>query len=63
MTVPVQAPWEVTNLQVQVSNTLAQIDCALDHGDRKAFRVWSGRYLSLTGRLANLLTRIVTSER
>jgi hypothetical protein len=55
-------PPELAGLQVSLSNTLTQIDAALDRGDRRAFRIWSGRYLSLSARLANLLVRLATAE-
>jgi hypothetical protein len=53
---------QVAGLQICLINTMAQIDAALDNGDRKAFRVWTGRWSSLTRRLENLLVKIATAE-
>lgn len=53
---------EVDSLCIQLSNTLAQIDASLDCGDRRAFKVWSGRYGALSNRLATLLTKIATTR-
>lgn len=55
-------PPELAGLQVSISNTLTQIDAALDRGDRRAFRLWSDRYRSLSVRLANLLVKLATAE-
>jgi hypothetical protein len=53
---------EITGLTTSINNTLEQIDCALDRGDQRAFRVWAGRYRSLTVRLGNLMVKIVAAE-
>lgn len=53
---------DVTVLQTQLANTLDQIDAALDRGDRRAFKVWSGRRESLTARMENLLLAIATRK-
>lgn len=53
---------QVQGLQIGLANTLAQIDRALDRGDRKAFRMWCGRWESQTARLARLLVAIATGE-
>lgn len=54
-------PAEVSGLQLCVLRALEQIDCALDMGDRRAFRVWCGRRASLTKRLETLLVSIATA--
>lgn len=53
---------ELSGLHQQMVNTLEQIDCALDRGDRRAFRVWSGKYRTLSSRCASLLLKIATAE-
>lgn len=53
---------EVQGLSIQLVDTMARIDEALDRKDRRAFRVWSGRWRSLSGRLCALLLKIATSE-
>lgn len=52
---------ELSGLHQQMVNTMEQIDCALDRGDRRAFRVWSGKYRDLTERRGTLLAKIVTA--
>lgn len=49
---------EVTGLHLSLLDTLHRIDDALDRGDRRAFRVWSKRYVSLSARLSGLLVKI-----
>ena len=53
---------QVAGLQICLINTMAQIDAALDAGDRRAFRIWTGRWASLTRRLENVLLKIATTE-
>lgn len=53
-------PPELAGLQVSLASTRAQIDDALDRGDRRAFHVWCGRHRSLSTRLTNLLVKLVT---
>lgn len=52
---------EISGLQLSMLRALEQIDCALDKGDRRAFRVWSGRWASLTARIERLLLTIATT--
>lgn len=52
---------QVAGLQISLLNTLTQIDCALDRGDRRAFKLWAQRHASLTARLSTLLVKIVTA--
>jgi hypothetical protein len=52
---------QVAGLQICLINTMVQIDAALDSGDRRAFRVWTSRWASLTRRLENLLLKIATA--
>lgn len=64
MTIPAfvnDAP-QVSGLQIALLNTLEQIDCALDRGDRKAFCLWSKRLVSLRSRLETLLVKIATAS-
>lgn len=49
---------EVTGLHLSLLDTLHRIDDALDRGDRRAFRVWSTHYVSLSARLSGLLVKI-----
>jgi hypothetical protein len=53
---------EITGLSNQLASTLDQIDCALDRGDQRAFRVWAGRYRSITQRLSTLLLKILATD-
>lgn len=53
---------ELSGLQQQLVNTLEQIDFALDRGDRRAFRIWAGKYATLSSRCASLLLRIATTD-
>lgn len=62
MTVRITHTPQVQGLQISLSNTMEQIDRALDAGDRRAFRLWSSRYRSQTARVATLLLQIATSE-
>lgn len=62
MAVSVNYAPEVTGLQLSLVDTLARIDDALDRGDRRAFRVWSKRWVSLTARLTSLLVKIATAQ-
>lgn len=43
-------------------NSSTQIDAALDRGDRRAFRVWSGKQRDLSTRCGSLLAAIATAE-
>lgn len=49
-------------LAQQRENTLEQIDCALDRGDRRAFHVWAGRYRDITVKLERTLLTIATAK-
>ncbi len=53
---------DIAVLHTQLSNTLDQIDCALDRRDRRAFKLWASRRASLTARLGNLLVKIATGK-
>lgn len=46
---------EISGLQICIVNTDAQIDAALDSGDRRAFRVWCLRRASLIARVERVL--------
>lgn len=61
MTVSINHAPDVASLQVCLSNTLEQIDAALDRGDQRAFKVWCKRWCSLTARAESLLVKIVTA--
>lgn len=50
----------ISALHQQIVSALTQIDRALDRGDRRAFRIWSGHYRDTTTRLTNLLIKIAT---
>jgi hypothetical protein len=49
---------EVATLRQCIERAEEQINTALDHRDRKAFKVWSLRRSSLCGRLSTLLLKI-----
>lgn len=53
---------EIAGLHLELERTLARIDDALDRRDRRAFRVWSGKWQSMSGRLSSLLLKIVTAK-
>lgn len=53
---------EITGLSLAVDRALDQIDCALDKGDRRAFRVWTGRRLALIARRERALLAAATAE-
>jgi len=53
---------EISGLQVCIVNTDAQIDAALDTGDRRAFRVWCLRRASLIARVERLLAEAATAK-
>lgn len=52
---------EISGLQICISNTDAQIDAALDTGDRRAFKVWCGRRASLIAKLERQLLALATA--
>lgn len=52
---------DVASLHLQIVDTMARIDDALDRGDRRAFRMWCMKHRSLSTRLTSLLLKIVTS--
>lgn len=62
MATPINHAPQIQGLQISLINTLEQIDAALDSGDRRAFRLWTGRWASLTRRLENTLLKIATAE-
>ena len=53
---------EISGLQVCIVNTDAQIDAALDTGDRRAFRVWCLRRASLIARVERVLVEAATAK-
>lgn len=53
---------DLAGLHQAMVNTLEQIDCALDRGDRRAFRAWSSEYRDLTTRCGSLLAAIATAK-
>lgn len=53
---------EISGLQVCIVNTDAQIDVALDNGDRRAFRVWCLRRASLIARVERVLVEAATMK-
>jgi hypothetical protein len=53
---------EISGLQVCIVNTDAQIDAALDSGDRRAFRVWCLRRASLIARVERVLVEAATAQ-
>lgn len=54
---------EVAALHRQVSNALNEIDRALDRGDRRAFRIWSGCYRDRSYKCGALLLALATQHR
>lgn len=62
MNVHVNNTPRISLLTQQRANTLEQIDCALDRGDRRAFRVWAGRYRDITTNLERTLLTIATCK-
>lgn len=52
---------EISGLQICIQNTDAQIDAALDSGDRRAFRVWCLRRASLIARVERVLVEAATA--
>ena len=55
-------PYQLAGLQRQLVNTLEQLDAALDRGDRRAFRIWCGKYRHVTARLATVLAQLVRAD-
>lgn len=55
-------PSEITGLSIALANTEQQIDAALDHGDRRAFRLWCQRRVSLLAKLERTLLAVATTE-
>lgn len=53
---------EISGLQICIVNTDAQIDAALDNGDRRAFRVWCLRRASLIARVERVLVEAATTR-
>jgi hypothetical protein len=53
---------EISGLQICIVNTDAQIDVALDNGDRRAFRVWCLRRASLIARVERVLVEAATMK-
>jgi hypothetical protein len=53
---------EISGLQICILNTDAQIDAALDSGDRRAFRVWCLRRASLIARVERVLVEAATAK-
>lgn len=53
---------EISGLQICILNTDAQIDAALDSGDRRAFRVWCLRRASLISRVERVLVEAATAK-
>jgi hypothetical protein len=53
---------EIVSLHLELERTLARIDDALDRGDRRAFRVWCGKWRAMSGRLTALLLKIATAK-
>jgi hypothetical protein len=62
MTVFTPNPSEIAGIQIALANTLEQINCALDRGDKRAFRAWSKRWASLSARAGTVLVELVTAE-
>jgi hypothetical protein len=52
-------PSEITGLSICIANTDAQIDAALERGDRRAFRVWCQRRASLVAKRERALMATV----
>lgn len=55
-------PSEITGLSIALANTDLQIDRALDHADRRAFRLWCQRRRSLLAKLERTLLAVATAE-
>lgn len=53
---------QIAGLHIQLSDTDARIDRALDHGSRREFAVWCRKRASLAARLQTLLLRAVNSS-
>ena len=53
---------QVAGLHLNRLHAEEQINCALDTGNRRAFRVWAGRWRDLTLRIERLLITIATAE-
>jgi hypothetical protein len=53
---------QISGLQICIVNTDAQIDAALDNGDRRAFRVWCLRRSSLIARVERVLVEAATTK-
>jgi hypothetical protein len=53
---------EIAGLQICIVNTDAQIDAALDNGDRRAFRVWCLRRASLIARVERVLVEAALAK-
>lgn len=53
---------EISGLQICIVNTDAQIDAALDNGDRRAFRVWCLRRASLIARVERVLVEAALAK-
>lgn len=56
------SPSEITGLSICIENTDAQIDAALDAGDRRAFMVWTKRRASLIARREKAVFEVATTE-
>lgn len=55
-------PSEITGLTHAVARADEQINAALDHGDRRAFKVWCQRRTSLVARRERALLLAATAE-
>jgi hypothetical protein len=55
-------PSEIAGIQIALANTLEQINCALDRGDRRAFRAWCKKWASLTARAGSVLVELARTE-
>jgi len=53
---------EISGLRICIVNTDAQIDAALDNGDRRAFRVWCLRRASLIARVERVLVEAALAK-
>ena len=53
---------EIAGLQLQLRSTMCNIDQALDRGDRRAFRAWSRKWVSLNARAGSILLAIATAK-
>lgn len=54
--------FELDLVAKQLEAVIHDVDTALDRGDRRAFRVWSGKYRDLSARCTSLLLRIATAD-